>query len=42
MDFTGLDLKAGWTNPAKSRPDKSGRAEQVRLKSKSIDPNAKI
>ena len=20
MDFTGLDLKAGWTNPAKRKP----------------------
>ena len=35
-------IRAGWTNPAKSRPDKSGRAEQVRLKIKSINPNANI
>ena len=35
-------IRAGWTNPAKSRPDKSGRAEQVRLKIKSIEPNVKI
>ena len=35
-------IRAGWTNPAKSRPDKSGRAEQVRLKIKSIKPNANM
>lgn len=35
-------MYSGWKNPAKSRPDKSGRAEQVRLKIKSINPNANI